>query len=229
MKFLPKYFILLLMAAFTTLTARSQTGEQLHNLSLGFNGGINMSSVSFAPKVSQKNLIGPGAGLSVRYIHERWFGMLCGVQMELNYAQRGWNEFYEDYPELVYRRKLTYLEVPLMAHIGFGKKEGAMKFFIHAGPQFSYFLNDSRHEEGDWLSSRYHIHQHDQDVEHKFDYGVAGGAGIELRTGIGHFQLEGRYYFGLSDIFGNTKADYFSRSANSVIGIKLTYLYDLMK
>ena len=61
----------------------------------------------------------------------------------------------------------------------------------------------------------------------KFDYGIAGGAGLEVRTGIGNFILEGRYYFGLNDFYNNTKRDYFGRSAHATIIGKLTYLFDL--
>ena len=64
-------------------------------------------------------------------------------------------------------------------------------------------------------------------ADRKFDYGIAGGAGLEVRTGIGNFILEGRYYFGLNDFYNNTKRDYFGRSAHATIIGKLTYLFDL--
>lgn len=64
-------------------------------------------------------------------------------------------------------------------------------------------------------------------AENKFDYGIIGGGGLEARTGIGNFILEARYYFGLSDFYNSTKKDFFSRSAHSYIGGKLTYLFDL--
>jgi hypothetical protein len=52
------------------------------------------------------------------------------------------------------------------------------------------------------------------------DYGLAAGIGMELKTGIGVFDLEGRYYFGLGDIFTSRRSEqaYFSRSASRVIG-----------
>ena len=46
---------------------------------------------------------------------------------------------------------------------------------------------------------------------------------------IGHFVLEGRYYYGVGDMYGNSKKDPFSRSANSTIHIKLAYLFDIKK
>ncbi|MDR2804338.1 MAG: PorT family protein, partial [Dysgonamonadaceae bacterium] len=66
----------------------------------------------------------------------------------------------------------------------------------------------------------------DYTVRRKFDYGIAGGMGLEIRTGIGNFILEGRYYYGLSDVFNNSRADVFQSSHNQVIGIKLTYLVE---
>ena len=45
----------------------------------------------------------------------------------------------------------------------------------------------------------------------------------------GNFLLEGRYFYALSDFFGNEKKDYFGRSANTTISIKLTYLFDITK
>ncbi len=51
---------------------------------------------------------------------------------------------------------------------------------------------------------------------------------MELHTKIGHFMLEGRYYYGLSDIYGNSKKDVFSRSNNGTIVAKLSYLFDIV-
>ena len=65
-------------------------------------------------------------------------------------------------------------------------------------------------------------------VENKFDYGIAAGLGVELSLKhVGHFLLEGRYYYGLGNIYGDTKRDYFGKSNNSSIIVKLTYLFDL--
>jgi hypothetical protein len=41
--------------------------------------------------------------------------------------------------------------------------------------------------------------------------------------------LEGRYYYGLGDFYGNSKRDYFGRSNFSNIIVKLTYLFDIAR
>ena len=48
-------------------------------------------------------------------------------------------------------------------------------------------------------------------------------------THLGHFLLEGRYYYGLGNIYGDTKRDYFARSNMGSIVIKMTYLFDIVK
>ena len=73
------------------------------------------------------------------------------------------------------------------------------------------------------------VEQYGKDTENSFDYGICGGGGIDWSTKVGHFVLEGRYYYGLGDIFKNTKKDYFGRSGNSSITVKLSYLFDIIK
>ena len=223
----------LLFGLLTSLSLHAQLGDLRNNFSIGFGGGINMSSVSFNPSVKQNSLSGIQGGLCARYISERWFKMLCGAQVEINFSQRGWSEIYKDYPTLVYQRKMNYMEIPFLAHLAFGKEKG-LQFFVHLGPQIGFFLSDSETQSGDWnapANDNINIEttQHSKPLDTKFDYGIVGGGGIELRTKIGNFQAEGRYYYALSDFFDNTKKGYFGRSAHNVIGIRIAYLFDLTK
>ena len=123
-------FALLVCACILPLHA--QVGEQRHNFAVGVNGGINLNSVSFSPSVKQKNLMGINGGVTARYISEKYFSMICGAQIELNFSQHGWDEYYEDYPTLSYTRTMNYVEIPFLAHLAFGKDRG-LQFFIHAG------------------------------------------------------------------------------------------------
>ena len=67
-------------------------------------------------------------------------------------------------------------------------------------------------------------------VERNFDYGIAAGLGAEWSIRhLGHFLIEARYYYGLGNIYGNTKQDFFGKSNNSNIIVKTTYLFDITK
>lgn len=219
---------LMALALLFALPAAAQLGEERHNFAVGLNGGLNMSTVSFNPKIKLNTLNTPSMGITMRYMSEKYFKMMCGVQMEINYSQRGWDEKIEDESGNSYSRTMNYLEIPFMAHLAFGKDalNRGVKVFFNAGPQVGLFLGDN--EKMNWNTDT-HPEQHGKAVENKFDYGIVGGAGLEVSTGIGHFLLEGRYYFGLADFYKNSKRDYFEKSAHSFIGLRLSYLIDITK
>lgn len=228
-----KYLTLILLLPLLALTAHAQVGEQRYNFALGVNGGINLSKVSFMPRVEQKNLMGINAGLTARYISEKYFNMICGAQLEVNFSQRGWDEFYEYTPDVHYTRTMNYVEIPFLAHLAFGKDRG-LQFFVNIGPQIGFLISDSEKQTGDMnevIASNPNvcIEQQGKPIDNKFDYGITGGIGAELRTKFGNFLVEGRYYFGLADFYNSTKKDYFSRSANGGFIVKATYLFDVSK
>lgn len=219
------------LCALTALPAKAQLQDQRHNFSLGVNGGANVCSVSFEPTVEEGKLIGPTFGLTARYVSEKYFKMICGIQAELNYSQRGWKEVLEEGMEGSYQRTMNYVEIPVMAHMAFGKDKGnGARFVLNLGPQIGFMLNEKEKITGNPAAQTSRpTSQYGKMAETKFDYGLIGGGGLEIRTGIGHFIMEARYYFGLSDFYHSTKKDPFSRSAHSYIAGKLTYLFDLTK
>lgn len=229
---------LLSIFAFITvcLGASAQVGELRNNVAIGVNGGYNLSSVDFSPTIKQGLQPGYTGGFTLRYTTEKYFSLICAAQLEVNFAQRGWNEFIDDGSNNAYSRTTNYIEIPFFAHIGWGKEDRGMQFFVNAGPQIGLFLNDNEYygftEEYPWNPNKRPnniIQQYGKEIENKFEYGITGGLGMELKTGVGNFIIEGRYFFGLSDMYGNSKADPFGRSANTTITGKITYLIDILK
>ncbi len=231
-----KRLFTLLATLFLTGSLAAQVGELRDEIAVGFNGGYNLSSVDFSPTIKQGLQPGYTGGVTLRYTTEKYFSLICAAQLELNFAQRGWNETIDDGSNNTYHRTTNYVEIPFFAHLGWGKEERGMQFFINAGPQIGLFLNDTEHygftSEEPWDTSNRPNNltaQYGKKVENMLEYGIAGGLGMELKTGIGNFILEGRYFFGLSDMYGNSKADPFGRSANTTITTKITYLIDILK
>ena len=217
---------------FSLLSA--QVGDVRHDLCFGLSGGADMSFIDFSPRIKQTLQPGACGGIVVRYTSEKYFSMLCAAQLEVNYTQRGWNELIDDGSANTYSRTTTYVEVPFLAHLSFGREHRGAQFFLNAGPAVGWYLGATEHygytADHPWdVSSRpNHVTaQYGRAVERPFEYGITGGLGVELLTAIGHFTLEGRYFFGLSDIYGNSKADPFGRSANNTISARLAYLIDL--
>ena len=152
---------------------------------------------------------------------------------------------------LQYSRKMDYIQIPVFARLGWGRERKGFQAFFQIGPQFGLYLSDK-------IETNFDVHHPDfnpgtnekpnpdykyrgvrasnvvaQDsmaVENKFDYGIAGGLGLEFSNRhVGHFMIEGRYYYGLGNIYGNTKRDYFGRSNFGNIVIKFTYLFDIVR
>lgn len=224
--------IISILLLLVSIQAIGQVGELRNNLAVGFNAGFNSSNVTFessrGAKIKQNGLSGFSGGLTARYISEKYFAMICGLQVELNYSQRGWEEKIENNDD-TYSRTMNYLEIPFLAHLAFGKERGA-RFFLNLGPQVGFLLSENEKYSDPWDPIGRTHEQYGKMAENKFDYGIAAGGGMELRTkNKGNFLLEVRYYFGLSDFYNNTKKDYFSRSAHSVLMGKVTYLFDLKK
>ncbi len=223
-------YILLLLFVGIAIPISAQLGEQRNNLAIGVNAGVNYNSVSFTPSIKQNGYMAYTGGLTARYISEKYFAMICGIQAELNYSQRGWEEKITDNTN-TYSRSMNYIEIPFLAHLAFGKNRGG-QFFINMGPQVNFLLNESEHRSTDWdTSTRPNgvIAQYGKMADNKFDYGILGGAGIEIRTGAGNFLLEGRYYFGLADFYKNSATDDFQKSSNNTVSVKLSYLFDIKK
>lgn len=229
--------------------AHAQIGSYRNELCVGFNGGYALSSVGFNPDIPQKQLGGLTGGLSVRYTCEKYFNSVCALVGEVNFAQIGWKEDIlttTDEPVInsvsglpeEYQRRLTYVQVPLMARLGWGRERKGCQFFFQVGPQMGFLIGDKAKSNFSWdernqsdrIGAQRDAEQDSLPVQRKFDYGIAGGIGVEYsHPKVGHFLLEGRYYYGLGDIFSNSKRDYFGRSNNMSIVVKLSYLFDVFK
>lgn len=233
-----RFIALIIVLAAFALPSSAQVGEPRNDFAVGINGGVVANKVGFTPKINQFFNFGPTFGLTFRYTSERYMGMYCAFQAEANYAALGWKEdIYSSANEKLedeYRRALGYIQVPLLANLGFGQIDRGFKGYFVAGPQFGYLINDKEHRSETWtmrglFPDRMNnvISQYDKPVENKFEYGITGGLGGEFSTAVGHFLVEGRYYMALSNLYSNAKTEPFPKSNNSTITLKVTYLIDL--
>lgn len=238
---------LILVTLLTAIATRAQVGEYRNELAAGGSAGMMMTTVNFQPRVPQDQLIGKTLGLTLRYTGEKYFNSICAVVAELNFAETGWKERIWDLNDKPvmrldadeaerYERRLTYLQVPVLARLGWGRERRGFQFFFQVGPQIGFLQSESTKKNfeianrnvNDRTSPVYA--QDTMAVEHKIDYGIAGGVGLEFsHPKVGHFMLEGRYYYGLGNLYGNTKRDYFAISNQQSIVIKLSYLFDILR
>lgn len=192
-------------------------GAQTHyrsNVSVGIKGGADISRVFFNPSVRQQFLPGVVTGLMFRYIEENHFGIIA----ECNVEQRGWKEDFEDAP-YNYSRTITYLQIPVLAHIYFGRRG---RFFFNAGPEIGFCIGENTKCNFDPVQmatlpgfpSRNRTNdQMTMPVRNKIDYGISAGLGGEFSMARRHaLNLEVRFYFGLGNIFSSKRQDVFNAS-----------------
>ncbi len=238
---------LLMLLQFICLTTSAQIGEYRNEFAVGGNIGMVLSQVGFMPEVPQTQHKGGSIGLTFRYTCEKYFSSICAVTAELNYVNVGWTQEIltpKDEPVInavtgnpeQYARDMHYLQIPVFARMGWGRERKGFQAFFQVGPQFGAYLTSSVDKNYEFatrnLAARTSkiVAQEEMPIEKKFEYGIAGGGGLEYsHPKIGHILLEGRYYYGLGDIYNNSKRDYFGRSNLSNIVVKLTYLFDIVK
>lgn len=234
-----KNIIILFLIAFTTpvaVWAQKSTFKPEWNVGVGFGpvfSSVDFQTTSGNTQVSTSNVTNFHGGIAVRYVAEKRLGFI----VELNYIQEGWKQDFKALENAIYdgfehSHQLSYFEMPILTHIYFGNK---VRFFFNLGPKIGYLISESEKINAplaDFLVSgsapaNFSTYQYYRNADRKIDYGLMGGLGLEFRTGIGSFALEGRYYFGLADIYKNTRSDFFDRSANRTISAKLTYYVKL--
>lgn len=235
------------MALLMPLSTKAQIGEHRNTFSVGVNGGYNLTNIRFTPKVVQSMKGGINGGVTARYTVEKYFSMIASIQAEINYSQLGWKEDIKDVnnsavinsvtgqPE-TYERTINYIQIPFFAHLAWGRENKGINFFVNAGPQLGIYLSESTKSSFNWADrnmtdrSNTIVAQDTMSVENEFDYGIAAGLGVEWATAkAGRFTLEARYYYGLGNIYGDSKRDYFGSSNFGTITIKLGWLFDITR
>ena len=187
-----------ILAAICTIAAYPQQHYSA-NIAVGVKGGATLSQTMFSPGIEQAFITGMLGGVTFRYIEEQHFGLIAEVNME----QRGWKETFDE-TQYSFQRKLTYLQIPLLAHIYFGSAGLPSDFPI-----------ENRNTE-----------QFTMDIKNKIDYGISAGLGMELVAKRKHsIMLEGRFYYGLNNIFSSRKRDTFAASNGMSIMVTLGYMF----
>lgn len=221
---------------FSSLTGKGQTLPFRQRLLLGATGGVNLSNVIFTPNVQQTFKVGYDGGLVFRYDVGHVYDLpsvTAGVWIEVDYSRRGWREQPDELPEafegktFYYERKLSFISIPMMTHLMFGNKR--LKFTVDAGPQFGYLIgesSDGTFPEGGIAGVV--TRQQSMPVENKFAWGLGGGIGVEYHLNKMIFGVRGAYVYGLGEIYGNTRGDYFGKSSEQVFSLKTYVLFDLM-
>jgi hypothetical protein len=183
---------------------------------IGVKGGANLSQVAFTPSIEQQVMIFYNAGLVFQHFEEKH----AGVQLELNYTQKGFKEIKDSVN--AYSRTIQYLELPFMSHFYAGTEKSNV--FLNLGPYLGYNVSAKETITASTLveAKSYTF----TGADNRFDLGFLAGIGIHKQFKFGTLQLEGRISHGLSNILNSMNMIRYSASKNQVISASLLYLID---
>lgn len=219
--------LLLLQSALAQEKDTTETYKRWH---VGVKGGASFSFVSATDQPITRErfrfniLQGVAYGGVVRYMTEKNFGL----QIEANYVEKGWEERFLRLPERdridptrFYQVNLSYLEVPILAHGYFGKRN--LRIFATLGIYGGMLLSSSTQTaptvDPNEITYEYLIPE-----QNEYDLGVRGGAGVAVVTKAGTFQVEGTYSLGLNSIVDRNRNPVPSILQNNAIVGSLGYL-----
>lgn len=203
--------LLLLFLLWVPLTLVAQVRLEHPEMYVGVHAGATGSMVNFSPSVSLQPFMafGATAGVGWRYIAERHFGL----QIELNYAQRGWQE------KEGFQRQADYIELPMMTHLYVGKK---VRGHLNLGPQIACLI--AQRSWGNQTDAPQHAL-----ADNHFDYGLCGGLGMQVLTKVGVYEIDARFNYSLNHYFSSRKSDYFSASNHMNIALTLSWMWPFQR
>ena len=163
----------LLFSILAVFTAATSWGQ----LSFGVRAGFGSYGADFEPPSLTRNQVP---------LYEPSFGFVgifndksnAGVQVEVNYAIKGWHERDKDDSNMEYKRELSYLEIPVMTHFEIGRSWFRVYGLI--GPYIAFKQSEKEtiknYDEYIYFSPNDLYHQKVRDI----DFGNKVGLGFRI-------------------------------------------------
>lgn len=187
---------------FLAITLPFSEARAQNSVSFGVKGGLNFSTIDGPANFSDFDR---RTGVEVGAVMELNFPFMpFGVETGVYYTQKGTSitvppEQAADGSlsgDLTYR--MDYIQVPLLARLWIGSV-GVLEPHILVGPYAAYLIdseNDAEDQGTEDLS----------DDRNTIDTGFVGGLGVDFNLGLTRFTLQGKFTYGLTDVFETVEA-----------------------
>jgi hypothetical protein len=187
------------------------TGDSPPRWYIGLSGGYTNNSLYTStagrPLTGYERGHGFEFAIPARYQISPWFA----VQAELQYIQRNYTWRRTGQFDRVYSTvKNSFLDLPLLANFSLGGKR--LRVFANAGVYAGLWINSRRkgvqieNTQDPFNSGVVFYHEYDERVEFdsrrdsRFEAGLLAGLGLQYALKPCTLFLEGRYYYGLTDL-----------------------------
>ncbi len=207
--------------------AQEQKDTTYHKFSIGIKGGVGFSSVfGTGENISRTSpsidlVQGYLGGLSLQYFAESNFAL----QVEGYLIRKGWRQKFVGSDDLFtdsifYETTLNYAEFPITAHAYFGRKN--LRLFADAGVYLAYMFSYDDEREVSVQDSVITYRMNRPDVN-RLDIGLIGGAGFEVASAAGTFQLGSSLRYGLGSVLDKNLQEIPNILQNFTVAITLGY------
>jgi hypothetical protein len=208
---------LLLFLALVPLSLAAQKPD-VSETYVGLQGSAGFSRVAFDPRVTEDLKPSQSFGLVLRHVSEPH----VGVQLEVNYTQKGWIENRDSLG--TYTRSRSVADIPVTAAFIAGK--GKVRAVVTLGPYVSLRLKDE--EKIALTDDRYAFSYYGHALADRWEFGFTGGISLEWHAPVGVFALRATYAHSLTNVFLLSGDAYvYSASRNQVILGGLSYYIQL--
>lgn len=209
--------------SFTLFVLLSLTHLATAQTSVGFRGGVSISSLSYRYQLGRPVQFADGITAQTYALVLEHFGQKnAGFQFELQYITLGYNQ--ENDAMMVNRTEMDYLKMPLLSNFYFGRSG---RFHIKVGPHLGYLLNArdvSREFERDVIELP--TYGQSGDDPKRVMYGLSLGAGISKLFGMSTLAADGRFSYEFGD--PESQGRIFDLNTTT-LEITLTYLIRIKK
>lgn len=206
------------MVVDTVLIEKNNEFKPFHQI--GLKAGYGWKSIYLNPIISLDLSLGGRAGICYRYFGEKW----VGIQLEINYVQKGWKEL--PISSNVFEMNTAYIELPFTTQFQLGKKIG---YGAGVGPNISYLVSQSKS-----------FTQNDPDTEplfyygygihNRWDLGLEANLHILLNVGsTGKLLVQVNYTRALNNVYRTSADNLFISAQNHQIFLNLGYLLHFEK
>lgn len=225
-KQLVNHFVgIILLAGLCPALLPAQNSSFTKEFYMGAKGGMVFSKVKFKPNVEQNFYTGNSVGMVFRMISEPH----VGIQVELNYLQKGWEEKPLEGATQGYFHRLNYVDVPIMTHASLGSK--SLRFTFNLGPAVAFLLSDSQgmNPASPGIPAQPPIPYWGKPIDSRIDFLFTGGIGTEYHFDRwGALALDARVFYSLTNLYDYKNYGYDPSQTNGV-QVTLAYLFRLNK
>ncbi|MEO6694144.1 MAG: porin family protein [Ignavibacteria bacterium] len=183
------------------------TNAQSQSLSLGIEGGINISNITSTPAVTTNSR----TGLIVGSVLDINVTPTITIAPGLRYVMKGWTS--TPTAGVTFTDKLNYLEVPVLLKVKFPLTE--VKPYLAAGPVLGIQLSATEEQTNGTQNTSQDI----SSLVESIDFGLLFGGGLDFRVGFKtDLFVQFGYELGLSNILKNATTQTIKNNGIQITG-----------